>query len=711
MKLDFALSLSVQSIALLQREGNGWRVLDEISPQADDLKKAMNRLRMAGLKSLATQAEQTREGAIPAEAALPCLVLLPNDQIRYLVLANAAMDHKTVGTALEGATPYAVADLAFDIASDGEKTFVAAVAKETLEEASHFAKAHGFDVRAYGALPPAGHFVGQPIFLVASADAEQAAAMAPREKPEDPKGKQQPAVDLGSLANSLLAPHLPNGRGGGGSFLPAARWMRRVWRSRRLVRVGIVLLAIAVALLAAMLTWGALVKNDEDPISFYLRQNPVVPAALVAPDTDGLRATRAASLVVGSGQVAPLPQSPAIKAPRSSLAARAPKAMAHRAVPALPAVPSLLVAPRASLEPLSRSPPGAGSVVPGRWLESRKAASPRAAVVGSVAPGRWLESPAIRAPRPPFAAGAQAMARRAAPALPAVPSPLVAPQGALFGKGHWASLEPLSSLPPVVGSAEPGRWLAASLAPLRERPAIDPAEAGPAAPDRQIAAEEPVDVETAAPDRQIAARNPAEVEPPASDRQRVSEAPTEAEPPASDRQRVSEAPTEAEPPASDSAPTAKAQPPPEDILGYVTVPRPRVRPSDLVAQTTPRAADASTIIRPQPRPANMAEIARAVREREATAALQARISRQGPTKHRVAQHATMQQAINLQEINVIGIYGTSARRWALVRLSSGERAKVRVGEQLDGGTVVAIGESELRYARSGRNIVLKMPGT
>jgi hypothetical protein len=33
---------------------------------------------------------------------------------------------------------------------------------------------------------------------------------------------------------------------------------------------------------------------------------------------------------------------------------------------------------------------------------------------------------------------------------------------------------------------------------------------------------------------------------------------------------------------------------------------------------------------------------------------------------------------------------------------------VRVGETLDGGQVVAIGDSELRYIRRGRDVVLRL---
>ncbi|WP_212523948.1 hypothetical protein [Actibacterium sp. MT2.3-13A] len=80
-----------------------------------------------------------------------------------------------------------------------------------------------------------------------------------------------------------------------------------------------------------------------------------------------------------------------------------------------------------------------------------------------------------------------------------------------------------------------------------------------------------------------------------------------------------------------------------------------------------------------------------------------------PSSASVAKQATLPNAINLREINLIGIYGSSVDRRALVRLKSGRYVKVQVGDQLDGGQVTAIGEGELRYVRRGRNEVLKLP--
>ena len=80
-----------------------------------------------------------------------------------------------------------------------------------------------------------------------------------------------------------------------------------------------------------------------------------------------------------------------------------------------------------------------------------------------------------------------------------------------------------------------------------------------------------------------------------------------------------------------------------------------------------------------------------------------------PSKTSVAAGATVKNAINLRKVNLIGVYGKPSSRRALVRLSNGRYQKVQVGDRIDGGRVSAIGDSELRYQKGGRNVVLKMP--
>ncbi|HQU70300.1 MAG TPA: hypothetical protein PLI43_19190 [Albidovulum sp.] len=79
-----------------------------------------------------------------------------------------------------------------------------------------------------------------------------------------------------------------------------------------------------------------------------------------------------------------------------------------------------------------------------------------------------------------------------------------------------------------------------------------------------------------------------------------------------------------------------------------------------------------------------------------------------PTTRTVAKQATIKNAINLSEVSLIGVYGSSSNRRALIRMPSGRFVKVKVGDRLDGGTIAAIGDSEVSYVKRGRTIVLKM---
>jgi hypothetical protein len=80
-----------------------------------------------------------------------------------------------------------------------------------------------------------------------------------------------------------------------------------------------------------------------------------------------------------------------------------------------------------------------------------------------------------------------------------------------------------------------------------------------------------------------------------------------------------------------------------------------------------------------------------------------------PSSASVSREATVKNAVNLRQVNLIGVYGKPSSRRALVRLENGRFQKVQVGDRIDGGRVSAISDSELRYQKSGRSIVLKMP--
>ncbi len=128
---------------------------------------------------------------------------------------------------------------------------------------------------------------------------------------------------------------------------------------------------------------------------------------------------------------------------------------------------------------------------------------------------------------------------------------------------------------------------------------------------------------------------------------------------------------------------------------------------------TEQAVTASLV--PVGRPRNMAAIVEQAVKRPdpqpvQTAAVAPRtIQPNLPSSASVARSATLENAINLNRINLIGVYGTPDNRRALVRLPNGKYEKVKVGDRLDGGRVSAIGDGDLRYKKGSRDVVLKMP--
>ncbi|WP_120501718.1 hypothetical protein [Roseovarius sp. EL26] len=126
---------------------------------------------------------------------------------------------------------------------------------------------------------------------------------------------------------------------------------------------------------------------------------------------------------------------------------------------------------------------------------------------------------------------------------------------------------------------------------------------------------------------------------------------------------------------------------------------------------TPTEEAVTASIMPKLRPQNLEK---AARSQKATAAAQPvstaqKVTPRLPTSASVTRQATQTNAIKLRQVNLIGVYGTPSKRRALVRLANGKYRKVTVGDRLDGGKVSAIGKSDLRYVKKGRNIVLEMP--
>ncbi|OWU84256.1 hypothetical protein ATO6_14585 [Oceanicola sp. 22II-s10i] len=157
--------------------------------------------------------------------------------------------------------------------------------------------------------------------------------------------------------------------------------------------------------------------------------------------------------------------------------------------------------------------------------------------------------------------------------------------------------------------------------------------------------------------------------------------------------------------------------------------RPRLRPAlsearqqaeaQAEAEAQEDAADTGTDLaiatsrRPSARPGNFAATVSAAQaaaiQPVAVVAPRQTVQPNIPSSASVTRTATIRNAIDLNRINLIGVYGQPSSRRALVRLSDGRYRKVKVGDAIDGGRVSAIGDGELRYTKGGRNLTLTMP--
>ncbi len=158
-----------------------------------------------------------------------------------------------------------------------------------------------------------------------------------------------------------------------------------------------------------------------------------------------------------------------------------------------------------------------------------------------------------------------------------------------------------------------------------------------------------------------------------------------------------------------------------ELAAFQPAPRPELPPvaaesiaSAVAAATTAADGEAVAALAASPvpghRPRNFQTIVESARGSDGSTVVAASAAATTiptiPTRASVASHATMNNAISLNKVTLIGIYGASSSRRALVRLSDGRYVKVTVGDRLNGGKVVAITDSQVIYSKNGRNYAL-----
>lgn len=763
MKPNFALSLSFEGIRLLHRAAEGWRVVGDVGLDSADLN--------AELADLRDKAAALEPSGLSVKLIIPNdqirYLSLETGDIPLAARREAAE------AGLTGATPYSIDELAYDISADGDVTHVAAVAYETLAEARAFASEHQFNPVSSVAIPDAGAFVGEPFFGATKAETPvdrdaaaivlelgdpvsnvppvvfpvvpavlEPAAVEPPKPPQDPEPIAAKVPPQNADIAAKPEPVQPK---------PTEPTPTVGFASRRAPDTSAPALAgasrtnspdIATPTTAAVTAPSLPIDPDAAPLIVDTPTPQPHPEASVegapaASITAGFLSRRKAD----KGAAATTPVTPKSEAQRMTIfGARKPDSVAIGGKPrflGLMLMATLLVllagvAAWASVfmdEGLARffGPDRSEQVAsaPASLLPNTPTDGTAGITTASLSTGLSSEDEAVLdALRNPIAepetdlpqlSQTELESRYAVtgiwPKAPEVPMPAaLVPLEDLYVTG----IDPVSPANDAVALPAPNSFAtdrvpgalsapaaAGTAFALDDRGLVIPTPDGAISPDGVV----------------VFAGRPAAVPP---------KTPL----------RFAQTPDV----NAEVAEIAKIRPRdrPGDLvernersnLGGLTrselaEQRPRPRPArevplvvekaDEVQAPNPQAVVAST--RPDGRPRNFARIVNRAhkaqpKETEATrvASVAPRtVTPKIPTKTSVAKEATVRNAINLGRVNLIGVYGKPSSRRALVRLANGRYQKVKVGDRIDGGRVSAIGDSELRYKKGNRNLVLKMP--
>ena len=739
MKPNFALSLSHNGIRLLHRVSGGWRLVGEADTEPDSLADEL-----AVLRSTATLLEP---------GGLRCKVVIPDEQIRFMTIDTAGLseaDRRTAArAALEGATPYDVEDLVFDICADGDKTHVAAVARETLDEAEAFALEHRFHPVSFVAAPEQATFIGEPFFgetrgaaeligpdQTLERDALPVTVSAPLPPPSEPDASHG---DDGYDEEDATEPDV--------SFI-----------SRRTVPTFRTEVEQPVTASGGIAAETASVPGFADPAEAFESRHSPARSAPSGSDHNQKAATTN------------LPRGPSLSGEKERMAvfgARDASAAPDRTgslirVAAVVLVVILGVAAFASgllgggfsalFDRPSSQPPDVRFAAPPEPenQESNATIKPPTETVALTALDQdltdedaavldALRSPVLAEPelnQPPSLEDIQSSYAVTGiwPLAPEVPQP-----SALVDLDNFyiPSIDPIEqnfdavALPQLKSFTSDLAFLApANPAPagtvfnLNDSGVVIPTPEGAMTPDGIMVFSGPPPVRQ--PDNLLRVEEPGEDLAvrillagfrPKQRPDDLIETTERATLSGLTRSELSLLRPRLRPVSAQENALAAASLVSVDGGGSNAA---LIQPRDENAFDGATARAVAASLRPDARPNDFSEIVARVQSQQqqrqtspdpvATASVAPRaVAPKIPSSASTSKAATQRNAINLRQVNLIGVYGAPSNRRALVRLGNGRYQKVEVGDQIDGGRVSAIGDAELRYQKSGRSIVLKMP--
>ncbi|MDU9002722.1 hypothetical protein [Sedimentitalea todarodis] len=801
MKPGFALSLSLEGIALLHRAADGWRVVGDVSLDAPDLTNTLEDLRQRAL-------EIDPRGPV-------CKLIIPNDQIRYLNVPATASDddenREMAVTALATATPYTLDELAFDLNLGANHTQVAAVARATLAEAEQFATEHGFEPVSFVAIPDGTEFDGEPNFGPASRVADEepverddapvsviGMAIEPAPPPEpsaveddhsDPDISDRPAevppepAQFTSRRSKADEPSTAPPLAGATRNAPDMQPVKPVEPTPSVASIP----ETESALPEPVPTEPEPVPTEPEPVSTEPVPVPANPEPVptepvpLSTENDTATAEEDKPETTATTPDADTPpdtiRKPVIIRPAKSVES----ATSDSAPPASQPDPEpmdeaarLTVFGARERSAVGGKPRHLGLILMAALLlflagvaawatffledglaglfDRSPAVTEQAAVPTAPTPGVQSSAPTSPATDGPTADGDVETAR-------------IEPEAASPGDtAPETTTEADSATPEPAGAADPqalqqdldryaatGIWQRAPAIP--ETPEIvdlnnlyevsidrtDLAQDAVALPSlSELDTDLPLDSVTApaaagttfalGADGLVIPSPEGTLTPEGI---RVFQGKPPVVPPPTPTRFEAEPDLDA---GRDRLAGLRPKPRPSDLveqtertqLGGLTraelgqvrpKTRPRTQKQEAERDETPTAQAVVVSKTPKARPRNFS--AKVEKARKQTAGPSAQVAAvtvaprtvkpKIPSSASVARRATLDNAINLRRINLIGVYGTPANRRALVRLPSGRYKKVKVGDRVDGGKIVAIGDSELRYQKNGRNVTLKMP--
>lgn len=722
MHAKFALSLSPDCIQLLYEAATGWEDLGTADPASAGLEQEL-----ADLKAAAR---------LHTDDDIICTLVLPNEHIRYLHLDSTLLEdadcNAAAAEALEAATPYNASELAIAVTVADDTTWVAGVARETLAEAEAFAVAHGFAPWDFAAWPDPDQFLGTASFglsklaqSTAQADApapqENASLQAPatttvadtarapenEQRPDLTSRRRVPTFQTEDAARETSAPaaEIPRSRHTSApsrstapdrvtratsrTLVNARRKIDWPLSGRKTVLTGLTVAAIGVVTYAGfaavpkVANFFALLSSPKPTAQFTAPQQPN-PSALTATTDESPDVERAALDADLSDEDAAVLD--ALRAPVLT----EPQARPERTEDELRAAYVVT-----GIWPISPEVPAPAGVIEieDLYQTSVDPVETNFDAVALPALDTLIEDASYLAPIAPAPAGTSFELDDKGLVVPTL-------EGALNPDGIMVFAGTPSLTPPDKLTRAPV---------VEEAPALRPELAGfrpQARPSDLIETTERATLGGLT-RTELAERRPRMRPPSAQDPvQAAAENPVETEAEDQVEAAVTAASASLVPlDETDATPLIESN---VDVASLVTAMqrslRPDARPqnfSAIVARANDRAAAQTQAAASQTQTAAVQTAAVQMVPRTVAPSI--------PSSTSVTREATVKNAINLRRVNLIGVYGKPTSRRALVRLSNGRYKKVEVGDRIDGGRVSAIGEAELSYQKSGRNIVLTMP--